>query len=72
MARRRPGLGQLSAVLLSSAQPPLQLWHLQVPLVLSLSHGCSVALGRGLITADRCTCFRETSVSWGGWGECGA
>ena len=26
------------------------------------------ALGCGLITADRCTCSRETSVSWG-WGD---
>lgn len=45
---------------LSSTQPrPIPLWCLQGPWVLSLSRGCSVVLGRGLITADRCTCWRE-------------
>lgn len=40
---------------LSSTQPrPIPLWCL-----LSLSRGCSVVLGRGLITADRGTCWRE-------------
>lgn len=45
---------------LSSTQPrPIPLWCPQGPWVLSLSRGCSVVLGRGQVTADRCTCWRE-------------